>query len=59
MNLKTYLEMQIRESQSDVNRYFFWLKHKREPKDQDELMMFYIESGGAKNFADKHKGERQ
>jgi hypothetical protein len=59
MNIKQWNQAQIEEANSPINRYFFWLKNKREPSDLDELLMFYIESGGAKNFAEKHKHERE
>lgn len=50
--------MQISEALGSVNRYYFWLKHQREPIDENELVLFYVEQGGAKAFAQKHRKER-
>jgi len=57
MNLKQWNFAQIDESRSSINRYFFWLKNHREPVDDEELLLFYVENGGARDFANKHKGE--
>jgi hypothetical protein len=50
MNLFNWNLEQINEAKSSVNRYFFWLKYQREPLDDNELVLFYIEQGGAKHF---------
>ncbi len=55
MNLKTWNQMQIKEADSPINRYFFWLNHRREPTDFAELMMFYITNGGAEDFAKNNR----
>jgi len=47
MNLKRWNQEQIAEALGDVNRYFFWLKNRREPNDDNELLLYYIENGGA------------
>lgn len=41
---------QIKEAMSAENRYFFWQKYGRDG-DESELMLYYIESGGALGFA--------
>lgn len=53
MNLKTRNQKQIEEALSDTNRYYFHEKYNREPFDDNELLMYYIEAGGAKNFAQR------
>lgn len=58
MDLKVWNRMQMMEAFSAENRYYFWLKNKRGPKNDDELVMFYAENGGAKDFAIKHERER-
>jgi hypothetical protein len=58
VDIKTWNAMQVEESKSPVNFYFFWLKYQRSPKDTDEALMFYVESGGARDFAQKHRKER-
>lgn len=49
---------QIEEALSDMNRYYFWKNRGREPFDNTELILFYIEQGGARDFAQKQKGKR-
>ncbi len=44
---------QINESQSDLNRYYFFLKYGRLPIDNSELLLYYIEAGGSADFAKK------
>jgi len=53
-NLKRKI-YQIRESKSSVNRYYFWIKYQRQPISDEELMLFYIESGGARDYAERNK----
>jgi hypothetical protein len=57
MKLKQRNAEQIQESESNLNRYYFWLKYQRDPK-HGELLQFYIEHGGAKHYADIHKDEK-
>jgi len=45
---------QIRESKSSLNRYYFWLKYKRQPIDDSELLFFYVTSGGASDYAKRN-----
>lgn len=45
------------EIKSDLNKYYFGLKYGRPARNFDELFMFYIESGGAKNFRERNKDE--
>ena len=53
-NLKRKI-YQIRESKSSLNRYYFWIRFKRQPLNDGELMLFYIESGGARDYAERNK----
>jgi len=53
-NLKRKI-YQIRESKSSVNRYYFWIRFKRQTLNDEELMLFYIESGGARDYAKRNK----
>ena len=46
---------QIREALSQLNRYYFWKTYNREPLNNQELILFYISSGGAKDYAERHK----
>lgn len=57
MTLKEWNEAQIKEALSDTNRYYFWLKYGRNGTDT-ELILYYIEFGGAKDFKQSHQGER-
>ena len=45
---------QIREALSDVNRYYFWLRYNRQPKNDSELILYYIEGGGASDYAKRN-----
>ena len=58
MKLREWLTLQKVEALGDVNRYYFHLFFGREPKNDDELIMYYIEHGGAKTFRDQHQTER-
>ena len=53
MNLFNWNKEQIDEALGKVNRYFFWLKYQREPLDDNELVLFYIEQGGASGFRNR------
>lgn len=53
MNLKEWNQMQVDEALSDVNRYFFWQKYGRSGNDE-ELMRYYCQCGGASGFAKRH-----
>jgi hypothetical protein len=39
-----------------VNRYYFWEHYGRDPVDDQELILYFIEKG-AKPYADKHQQE--
>jgi hypothetical protein len=47
------MQHQTQEARGPKNRYYFGLKHGREAKDDRELLAYYIENGGAKNFETK------
>lgn len=53
MNLSERNQRQIAEALSETNRYYFGLKYGREAFDNEELLMYYAESGGGENFARK------
>lgn len=57
MNLKTRNQRQLEEANSPVNRWYFGEKYNREPLDFWELFEFYVNSGGAENFAIKAREE--
>lgn len=41
---------QRQESLSELNRYYFGLAHGRPARDDEELLAYYVESGGARDF---------
>lgn len=53
-NLRIYLEKQTQEALGDKNRYFTAQALQREPTDE-ECIRYYIEHGGAENFAQRHQ----
>lgn len=53
MNLKQWNQMQMAEALGDVNRYFFWQKYGRSGNDE-ELMRYYCQCGGASGFAKRN-----
>lgn len=57
MNLRDWNKHQIQESKSELNRYYFWLKYQRQPKSDEELLLFYIENGGARDWNRNHNEE--
>jgi hypothetical protein len=54
MNLFNWNKKQLDEALGEVNRYYFWEKYQREPFDRTELILYYVEAGGALNFARKN-----
>jgi len=57
MTLKEWNAFQIKEALSDTNRYFYWLRYGTNGTDA-QLLLFYIENGGARDFKQNHQGER-
>lgn len=51
MTLKERNARQIEEALSATNRYYFWEKYGRQPIDDNELILYYIENGGSTHFA--------
>ena len=45
---------QIREAFSDDNKWYFGIYHRRPHRNNDELILFYIEHGGAKGYAKRN-----
>lgn len=58
MNVKQWNIKQIDEMLSKENKYFFWLRYGRVHNSVEELAEYYIEAGGAKNFAERNKNQR-
>jgi hypothetical protein len=59
MKLQEWNTMQIVEALGEVSRYFFWKHHNREPFDDDELVLYYVDYGGAECYRAKHQPERK
>jgi len=57
MTLREYNLMQIIEALGCTNRWYFTQHYGREPRNDNELVMYYCEHGGARHFHDEHKGE--
>lgn len=38
------------EATGEVNRYYFGLAHGREARSDEELLIYYVENGGASDF---------
>ncbi len=53
MDLFLRNKLQIEQAKSELNRYYFHLRYGREPIDDAELIMHYIDEGGSKDFANK------
>ena len=47
------MKEQKKEALSSANRYFFGLKYSRDAESDDELLMYYIENGGASGFSER------
>jgi len=45
---------QLREAVSDDNKWYFGIYHKRPHHNNDELVLFYIEHGGALGYAKRN-----
>lgn len=56
MNLKNWNKMQLEEALGPTNRFYFKQTLGYDGSD-DELVLYYIEHGGAKHFRDFHKEE--
>ena len=57
MNLHDYNKLQITESQSELNRYYFSKCFPDVEITEGRLLKFYIQHGGAYNFSQTHKLE--
>jgi hypothetical protein len=53
--LKHWNTEQLQEALGSDNKWFFCEKYKRQPKDNNELILYYIENGGANAFRVKNK----
>ena len=54
-NLSEWNSKQIEEILGEDNRRFFFYAHGREPKDDNELALHYINNGGATGFNDRNE----
>lgn len=41
---------------STTNRYYFWLNEKRDPVDDAELILYYADNGGARDYYAREHG---
>ncbi len=53
-DLESYNKAQIEEALGPENKYFAYLKLKREPTDQ-EAFWHWLQNGGPENFSKQHK----
>jgi len=49
---------QIEEALSELYRCHFWLSNCRDPIDDQELILYYIENKGAIDYREDHSGEQ-
>jgi hypothetical protein len=59
MQFKDRINMQLDEAFGPVNRWYCSEHHGYEVKDRETLLRYYIQRGGAKNFADTSNSIRQ
>jgi hypothetical protein len=57
--MKNWNIEQIKEALGEVNRYYFGLANKRPPKEgregEVELILYYIDNGGAEGFRKRNQ----
>lgn len=58
MDLREWNLKQIKESQSELNRYYFGLNYPDTKPTKSMLLIFYIQHGGAYEFEKKNKQEK-
>lgn len=58
MELDRWNKEQIKEALSEKNLYYFREHNGRDPVDDEELIMYYIDHGGSEDFAKNHEGEK-
>lgn len=58
MELKEWNEKQIKESQSNLNRYFFKQHYPNTEPTKGRLLLFYIQHGGAYDFEKAHISQK-
>ena len=57
MTQKEWNQAQMLEALGNVNRWYFQQKYGREAQNDEELVVYYIQSGGAKAFAERNEAE--
>ncbi len=57
MKLAEYLKMQMQEALSPTNRWYCSQYYHREITDPEVLFRYYIQHGGAIDFAQRYRGE--
>lgn len=58
MTVREWNLAQMVEALGCDNRLYFFLKNRREAYSDDELIRYYIDNGGALDFAIKHQKEK-
>jgi len=59
MDLKQYNLAQLKEALGDDNRWFFFKTHNRNPNNDTELILHYIENGGATGFRERYNDKKR
>ena len=57
MTLQEWNQRQIDEARGEVNRYFFHEHYGRNAESDDELILYYIEFGGASHYRNENNTE--
>ena len=54
MNQKLLNKQELDEALSDLNKYYFWQAYGRSHESVDELLFYYVMSGGCENLIKKN-----
>jgi len=54
MNQKLLNKQELDEALSDLNKYYFWQAYGRSHTSVDELLFYYVMSGGCENLIKKN-----
>lgn len=55
MTLKEWNAKQIEEALSDLNRYYYFLKYGKPAECDADLIIYYINNGGASGFRERNQ----
>ena len=58
MNIHEFITEEIDQALSDVNKYYFWLHYGRQHDSVEELLQYYVDSGGAAKYAQEYKEKK-